>query len=82
MSGIQYTIRGVPEALDTELREEAAQHGKSLNAHLIDKLTEACRLSAVPKKNGLEKFIGTWIEDPDFDEVMEDFSRVDEGEWE
>jgi hypothetical protein len=81
MSGIQYTIRGVPEELDTVLRQEAAEYGKSLNSLLIDKIAESCKLQQIPRTNGLEKFAGTWIDDPEFDEAMKDHDIVHPQEW-
>lgn len=82
MKGIQYTIRGIPEELDTVLREEAAQSGKSLNSLLIEKLSAATGTTEKPRTNGLEKFIGTWVEDPGFDEAMKDHEIVHPEEWE
>ena len=79
MKGIQYTLRGIPANLDTALREEAAQYGKSLNALLLEKLSAA---SENPRTNGLEKFAGTWVEDPAFDEAIKEFEKVDHAEWE
>jgi plasmid stability protein len=35
---MQYTIRGIPERLDTVLRERARAEGKSLNAIALDAL--------------------------------------------
>jgi len=82
MSGIQYTLRGIPSAVDTALREEAARYGKSLNALVVEKLSAAAGISDTPQTNGLEKFAGTWVEDPAFDEAIKEFEKVDHGEWE
>ncbi len=82
MKGVQYTIRGVPEEVDTKLREEAAQFGKSLNTLLIEKLSGPAQREAKPWTNGLEAFAGTWIEDPSFDEAMEAHEIVHPEEWE
>ncbi len=82
MKGIQYTIRGIPEEVDTSLREEAALYGKSLNALLVEKLSETTGAGPQPKTNGLEKFIGTWVDDPGFDEAMQEHEKVDPKEWE
>ncbi|MBK1882965.1 hypothetical protein JIN85_11100 [Luteolibacter pohnpeiensis] len=77
MKGKQYTIRGISEQLDHALREEAARYGKSLNALLIDKLSDSCKLSPERKTNGLEKFAGCMEPDPDFDAAIKEFDRVD-----
>lgn len=29
----------------------------------------------------LDKFAGTWIDDPEFDRAMEEFDRIDEELW-
>lgn len=83
MKGIQYTIRGIPEELDATLREEAAINGKSLNSILIEKLSIDLKDSVTEKQNtDFDQFVGTWQEDPGFDEAIKVFSEVDPGEWE
>jgi len=81
MKGIQYTIRGIPEELDTALREEAAAYGKSLNSLLMEKLASSCQLEEKEKTNGLEAFAGCMEEDSTFDEAMKEFERVDPEDW-
>lgn len=83
MKGIQYTIRGIPEELDTVLREEAAQYGKSLNSLLIDKLSESSGIAKESGKNSdFDQFVGSWVEDPGFDEAIKCFDEIDPEEWE
>ena len=82
MKGVQYTIRGIPEELDNALREEAAKYGKSLNTLLIEKLSDSAATPVNPPTNGLEKFAGTWVDDPDFDEAMKGHEIVHPEEWE
>jgi len=82
MKGLQYTVRGIPEEVDASLREEAAQSGKSLNTLLVEKISESTAAGKQGWTNGLEKFIGTWVEDPAFDEAMKDHEAIDPKEWE
>ena len=82
MSCTQYTIRGITKEIDHAVRQKANDTGKSLNAVLIESL---CKGLPVEKKekstNGLEKFIGSWTEDPEFDKVMEECSQVHPDEY-
>jgi hypothetical protein len=82
MKGKQYTVRGVSDELDAALREEAVTYGKSFNAILIDKLAESCRLTDQPRINhDFDGFIGSWVEDPGFDEAMKDCEKIHPDEW-
>ena len=40
VTGMQYTIRGVPDYVDTEVRAYAQRESKSLNQVLLDALKE------------------------------------------
>jgi hypothetical protein len=82
MAGKQYTIRGIPEELDSVLREEATRYGKSMNALLIDKLTEACSIADKPKTNGLEIFSGCMKPDPELEAALWEQRVVDPRDWE
>lgn len=58
MSGIQYTIRRVSPALDAELRREASESGKTLNAVVVQTLENA-KLPFTPNEHDdLDWFIG------------------------
>lgn len=58
MSGIQYTIRRVSPALDAELRREANETGKTLNAVVVQTLENAKLPSTPNKHDDLDWFIG------------------------
>lgn len=58
MTSIQYTVRGVPPELDKQLRREAHETGKSLNAVVIDALEQA-KLPARRVHHDLDWFIGS-----------------------
>ena len=78
----QYTIRTVPLAVDKALRRKAEQEGKSLNQAAIDALCAGLGLvNDKPVHTNLDKYIGTWIEDPEFDAVMAEHDVVDPEKW-
>ncbi len=58
MSGIQYTIRRVSPALDAELRREATETGKTLNAVVVQTLENAKLPSPASEHDDLDWFIG------------------------
>ena len=59
MSSIQYTIRGVPQDLDMELRREAHASEKSLNALVLETLEHAKLPSQPTVHDDLDWFIGS-----------------------
>ena len=63
---MQYTIRGIPPAVDDALRERARAAGKSLNEAAIDALTEGAGVVPAPRKRrNLDDLAGTIeAEDP------------------
>jgi hypothetical protein len=58
MSSIQYTVRGVPSALDAELRHEARARGKTLNALVVETLEHAKLPSSAIVHDDLDWFVG------------------------
>jgi hypothetical protein len=58
MKSIQYTVRGVPEALDAALREEARSTGRTLNAVVVETLAQA-KHPAGGVHDDLEWFVGS-----------------------
>ncbi len=58
MSRIQYTIRRVSPALDAELRREASETGKTLNAVVVQTLENAKLHSTACEHDDLDWFIG------------------------
>ena len=82
MNSRQYTIRAVPARVDRELRKRAKAEGKSLNAVIVAVLEQAVAPSTEPVvHHDLDFLIGTWVEDPAFDEAMKDCERIDEDDW-
>jgi len=59
MSRIQYTVRGVPEDLDSQLRREARASGKTLNALVLETLSEAKLPASQTIHDDLDWFLGS-----------------------
>jgi len=79
---MQYTIRGIPPALDAALRDRARSAGKSLNEVVLDALTEGVGLKGTRRKRrDLSDIAGTWKEDKAFDEALAEQDQVDEDLW-
>ena len=68
---MQYTIRNVPERIDSALRKAAQSQGKSLNEVAIEALARGIGLSGnVFRHRDLNDIAGTWQEDPAFDRAL------------
>lgn len=79
---MQYTIRGVPEALDTALRQRARSARKSLNEAAIDALAEGAGLAANHhKRRSLADIAGTWKPDKGIEAALAAQDEVDEDLW-
>ena len=79
---MQYTIRAIPPVIDRALRRRARQEAKSLNAVAVEALARGLELDAKPVEHtDLDALIGTWQEDPAFDQAIADFERVDPEAW-
>ena len=82
MNKIQYTIRGVPADWDQQVRREARQSGKSLNAELLDALKRGLGVSGQSRRfTDLDDLAGTWIADPEFDRVIAEMDQPDRAMW-
>ena len=82
MKSSQLTVRGVPIRLNEVLRKKAKEEGKSLNAVLVESLMRGAGLGPEePCFNDLDSIIGTWVEDPKFDEAMEMMNKIDPELW-
>ncbi len=79
----QYTIRNVPSELDAKLRAKARREKKSLNRLLVEQLYQSIH-NTTPSKtrhHDYDRFVGTWVDDPGFDEAMKDMRVVDPRDW-
>lgn len=80
---MQYTIRNVPYELDAKLRAKAKREKKSLNNLLIEQLRQSIT-KASPSKDrhhDYDRFVGSWVDDPGFDEALKDMRVIDPGDW-
>jgi hypothetical protein len=79
---MQYTIRGIPEAIDSAVRERAKAEGKSLNEVAVEALKDGLGLgtSDVVRRD-LSEVAGTWKKDAAVEAALADQDRVDEDLW-
>ena len=79
---MQYTLRDIPPAVDTELRRRAQATGRSLNAIAIEVLKRGAGLGEAPfPQRDLADIAGTWVEDDEFDRAIKDQHRIDRRLW-
>ena len=79
---MQYTIRNVPEALDNALRDRAKSEKRSLNEVAIQALSRGIGFSKLTHRyRDLKDLVGSWKEDPDFDEAIADQHVIEEKLW-
>ena len=82
-SCMQYTIRNIPKALDTILRQRAREQGKSLNEVAIETLAHGAGVSGErARQRDLRDIAGTWQRDPAFDAALVAQDTVDKELWE
>ena len=79
---MQYTIRGIPPAVDDALRRRAREAGTSLNEAVVDTLAEGAGVRGAPqKRRDLGDVAGTWRADKGFEAVLAEQDRLDEDLW-
>ena len=79
---MQYTIRGIPAAVDDAIRERARRGGKSLNETAVDVLTEGAGLAGVARsRRDLGDIAGTWKADKAVESALAAQDRVDKDLW-
>ena len=78
----QYTIRGIPRALDKCLRRKSRVEGKSLNAAALEALSAGLQISGqLVRHDDLNFMAGSWVEDKQFDQAIAAQDRVDAKLW-
>lgn len=75
----QYTIRGIPPEVDRTLRNKAVQLKVSLNQLVVEELTRVA--VGRSRKADFSGFVGKWIPDPAFDEIIASQRRIDWDKW-
>ncbi len=79
---MQYTIRRIPPAIDSALRERARAAGKSLNEAAVDALADGAGVTGAPRKRRhLGDIAGTWKADKAVEAALAAQDRVDEDLW-
>ena len=79
---MQYTIRGIPLAVDAAIRQRARAGGKSLNEAAVDALMEGAGLAGKPhKRRDLADIAGAWKSDKATESALADQDLVDEDLW-
>lgn len=82
MKTMQYTIRGVPERVDSLLRMRARKEQKSLNTVAIEVLSRGLGVGDEELElHDMDELIGTWVDDPEFDAAIESMDAIDEELW-
>ena len=78
----QYTIRGVSEALDRELRKLADQKGTSLNTWVLDVLLKHSGLQGEELLyHDLDALSGQWKDDAQMTKVLKAQRQIDKDLW-
>jgi hypothetical protein len=79
---MQYTIRGIPPAVDEAARERARAEGKSLNEVALVALAEGLGLGEGDVvRRDLSDVVGTWKKDSAIEAALAGRDRVDEDLW-
>ena len=79
---MQYTIRGIPPAVDAALRQRARAAGRSLNETAVEALAEGSGMTGAPRqRRNLGDIAGTWKGEKAVEAALADQDRVDEDLW-
>ncbi len=79
---MQYTIRGIPAAVDNALRERARAAGTSLNQAAVDALAEGSGMTGSRRKRrDLADITKTWKADKAVEAALADQDQVDQDLW-
>lgn len=79
---MQYTVRGISEALDKAIRKRARAKGKSLNDVTIKALADGLGLGEEPAvRRDLSDIVGTWKREALVEAALASQDVVDEALW-
>jgi hypothetical protein len=82
MKSHQMTLRRIPEMLNRKLREVARNEAKSMNRVALEALEKGLGIAEeAVEYHDLDDLAGTWVQDAEFDRVVEELDRVDAGLW-
>ncbi len=79
----QYTVRGVPPAVDRALRKRAHRNRRSLNATIVDVLAEWTQTTGDggSDQSIFDQLFGADTLDSDFDDAIDSLSQPDPTLW-
>jgi hypothetical protein len=79
---MQYTLRGIPAALDEAIRKRAKAEGKSLNEVAVEALADGLGLGDEDiVRRDLSDVVGTWRKEAPVEAALAAQDEVDEGLW-
>ncbi|MFO1470243.1 MAG: hypothetical protein U1F27_04270 [Turneriella sp.] len=78
MSGMQYTIRQVPVAVDKALRANARKNNQSLNEVLLAALAGA---AGETEQHDLDFLAGSWQSDSETEDALKEQRGIDREMW-
>ena len=79
---MQYTMRGIPPALDAAIRQRARKEGKSLNEVAVLALAQGLGFDRERVvRRDLGDIVGTWKRDAGVDAALAAQDEVDESLW-
>lgn len=79
---MQYTLRNIPDVVDSALRRRAREQGKSLNDVALETLARGAGVTEHrPRQRDLKDIAGTWHHDRAFDRALADQHKIDRSLW-
>jgi hypothetical protein len=79
---MQYTLRGIPRALDAAVRERARSEGRSLNEVAVEAMAEGLGLGLSGQvRRDLSDVAGTWKKEAAVEAALAAQDRVDPEAW-
>lgn len=79
---MQYTLRGIPRALDLAVRERARSEGRSLNEVAVEAMAEGLGLGPSGQlRRDLSDVAGTWKKEAAVEAALAAQDRVDPEAW-
>ena len=79
---MQYTIRGIPPALDAAIRQRARREGKSLNEVTLAALAQGLGFDrGRVVRRDVSDIVGTWKRDAALEGALRAQDRVDDQLW-
>ena len=79
---MQYTVRGIPPAIDAAIRERAKAESKSLNEVAVEALADGLGLGDEDVvRRDLSDVVGTWKKEVAVEAALAAQDRVDRDLW-